>query len=145
MANPVSKYKEGEVCVAARRAALLLFAIVLGGTTLQQPAADGRRLPPSPMQLLQQADDHYRAQEWALAVEKYEAALARQPDLVRVFFFLGNSYERWYDQSRPGEPVNDARLQKAIEYYRLASERDSEPRMRTLAQEYLRAAERPAR
>ena len=129
--------------MAARWAAVFLLALVLGGTTLQQPAADGRRLPLTAIELVQQADRHYRAEQWALAIEKYEAALALQPDLVRAFFFLGNSYDRLYDPARAGEAANDACLEKAVENYRRAAEQDEDPRMRTLALEYLRAAARP--
>lgn len=85
----------------------------------------------------------YQAGKWREATERYEVAAANDPELPGVFFFLGNSYDNLYRPSRAGEPDNDAYLQKAIENYRIAADRDPEPIMRQRAMEYLVAAYGP--
>lgn len=96
-----------------------------------------------------EANDHYRAGQWADAARGYEAVIAAQPDyqamphLSTAFFFLGHSYENLYRPARQGEPDNDEFIHKAIENYRLAAERSAEPDYRRLAMEYLVAAYGP--
>ena len=61
-----------------------------------------------------------------------------------VFFFLGNSYDNVYRPTRKGEATNDAYLEKAIANYKLASQKiTGDPKMRTLALQYLVAAYGP--
>jgi tetratricopeptide (TPR) repeat protein len=96
-----------------------------------------------------EANDHYRAGQWAEAAAGYEAVIAAGPDydamphLSTAYFFLGHSYENLYRPTRQGEPDNDAYIHKAIENYRLATERSAEPTYRRLAMEYLVAAYGP--
>jgi tetratricopeptide (TPR) repeat protein len=85
----------------------------------------------------------YQAQDWAKAAARYEDALQQNPDLVTAYFFLGNSYDNLYRPSRQGEPENDAYIEKAIRNYRIAAERETDPKMRKLAMEYLVAAYGP--
>lgn len=122
---------------SGRFVALLIVAVIFAETPLQQPPSDGRQLPPSAMQLATEAHEHYRAQQWEAAAAKYEAALAAQPDMVGAFFFLANSYGNLYSPARSADGANDAYLQKAIRNYRLAAERDTDPKMKKLATEYL--------
>ena len=49
----------------------------------------------------------YQAQDWKAAAEKYEDALASDPDHGEAYFFLGNSYDNVQAEPR-GEPENDA-------------------------------------
>jgi superkiller protein 3 len=90
-----------------------------------------------------EANDLYTASKWREAAERYEAAAANDPTLPGVYFFLGNSYDNLYKPSRAGEEQNDQYLQKAIENYRIAAEKDPEPIMRQRAMEYLVAAYGP--
>jgi tetratricopeptide (TPR) repeat protein len=87
-----------------------------------------------------EANDLYKASKWEGAAEHYEIAAANDPTLPGVYFFLGNSYDNMYKPSRQGEPDNDAYLQKAIENYRIAADKDTTPLMRQRAMEYLVAA-----
>ena len=87
-----------------------------------------------------EANEAYRAQDWAEAVEKYEYALQQDPDKAEVYFYLGNSYDNRYKPSRAGEPDNDALMQKAVANYKLASERAPDPAIKKLALQYLVSA-----
>jgi tetratricopeptide (TPR) repeat protein len=83
-----------------------------------------------------EANDAYRGQDWKRAADKYEYAVSQNPDLVEAYFYLGNSYE----PARAGEAENDAYIQKALNNYKISSERDTNPKMKTLALQYLVAA-----
>jgi tetratricopeptide (TPR) repeat protein len=95
----------------------------------------------------------YAANDYREAVVKYEEAIQLDPeDGINscgaspgcVYFFLGNSYDNLYRPTRKGEPNNDANLTKAIENYKLASQKiTNDPKMRTLALQYLVAAYGP--
>jgi tetratricopeptide (TPR) repeat protein len=95
------------------------------------------------MKSFKDANTQYAAQEWKKAADKYEQALAANPDLVTAYFFLGNSYDNLYKPSRVGEPENDAYMQKAVDNYKKAASRETDPKMRKLAMEYLVAAYGP--
>jgi tetratricopeptide (TPR) repeat protein len=90
-----------------------------------------------------EANDLYKASNWKEAAERYEVAAASDPTLPGVYFFLGNSYDNQFKPSRIGEPDNDVVLQKAIENYRIAADKDPDPLMRQRAMEYLVAAYGP--
>jgi tetratricopeptide (TPR) repeat protein len=89
------------------------------------------------------AVDFYKAQDWKQAVANYEYTVQQNPDKVEAYFYLGNSYDNLYKPSRQGEPENDAYMQKAIENYQKAAQRDPNPQMKKLALEYLVAAYGP--
>ena len=124
-------------------AAVLLVSLATTGAAFQQPPRDAARAPASAERLASEAQDLYRARQWLLAADKYEAALAAQPDLVSVYFFLGHCYDNLYKPSRAGEAGNDPYLEKAIHNYQLAAERDTDPKTKKLAMEYLVAAYGP--
>jgi tetratricopeptide (TPR) repeat protein len=95
------------------------------------------------MKAFKDGNDQYRAQQWKPAADHYEEAVASNPDLVQVYFFLGNSYDNLYKPSRAGEADNDAYIQKAIANYKIAAQRDTNPQMKKLAMDYLVAAYGP--
>jgi tetratricopeptide (TPR) repeat protein len=98
------------------------------------------------MKAFKDANVAYQAQDWKRAVERYEAAIAANPDLnaggVTPYFFLGNSYDNLYKPARAGEAENDSYIQKAIENYKISAQKDT-GQMRTRAMEYLVAAYGP--
>jgi tetratricopeptide (TPR) repeat protein len=98
------------------------------------------------MKAFKDANVAYQAQDWKRAVERYEAAIAANPDLnaggVTPYFFLANSYDNLYKPARAGEAENDAYIQKAIEHYKISAQKDT-GQMRTRAMEYLVAAYGP--
>jgi tetratricopeptide (TPR) repeat protein len=85
----------------------------------------------------------YQQQEYRKSAAAYEEALKADPNLTAAYFYLGNSYDNLYKPARQGEAENDAYLQKAIENYQLAAEKESDPKMRKLSLEYLVAAYGP--
>jgi len=95
------------------------------------------------MKAFKDANVAYQAQDWKKAVDRYEAAIASNPDLnaggVTPYFFLANSYDNLYKPTRAGEPENDANIQKAIQNYKISAQKDT-GQMRTRAMEYLVAA-----
>jgi len=105
------------------------------------------------MKAYKDANKLYAANDYREAVVKYEEAIQLDPeDNINscgsspgcVYFFLGNSYDNLYRPTRKGEPNNDAYLDKAIQNYKLASEKiTNDPKMRTLALQYLVAAYGP--
>jgi tetratricopeptide (TPR) repeat protein len=91
-----------------------------------------------------EANGLYQGQDWKAAAEKYEEVLAlnpTDPQLLTSYFFLGNSYDNQFKPGRENDPANDALLTKAIENYKLGSERiQDNPQIRTLSLQYLVAA-----
>jgi tetratricopeptide (TPR) repeat protein len=92
-----------------------------------------------------EANQLYQRGDFKRAIPVYEKAIAFNPDMGVVYFFLGNSYDNLYKPSLKGEPENDANLTKAVEYYQKATEviKDEDiqgPQIRKLSYEYLIAA-----
>ncbi len=95
----------------------------------------------------------YASSDWRAAVDKYEETTKLDPDNTLqtcqvgpgcVYFYLANSYDNLYRPVKRGEPANDELLEKAIENYKLASEKiTQDEKMRTLSLEYLVAAYGP--
>jgi len=105
------------------------------------------------MKAYKDANKLYAANDYRAAAEKYEEAIHMDPaDNINscggsagcVYFYLGNSYDNVYRPTRRGEPNNDALLEKAIANYKMAAEKIvDDPKMRTLALQYLVAAYGP--
>jgi tetratricopeptide (TPR) repeat protein len=85
------------------------------------------------------ANQLYQRQQYREAAEKYEEAIAANPDLADAYFFLANSYDNQFRPARRGEPENDQLMEKAIANYKIAAQRAStEPNnIRQLALQYL--------
>ncbi len=95
-----------------------------------------------------EANGLYQAQNYKDAIAKYEEVLSLDPEFrvgegVTPYFFIANSYDNLYKPARKGEPENDAYLTKAIENYKLAAEKDTDPTMKKRAMEYLVSAYGP--
>jgi tetratricopeptide (TPR) repeat protein len=103
------------------------------------------------MKAFKDGNKAYAASDWRAAAAKYEEAR----DLTEgdaacewcpaIYFYLGNSYDNMYRPARKGEPANDALMQKAVDNYKLASEKLTEETApkRSLALEFLVAAYGP--
>lgn len=88
----------------------------------------------------------YTQQDYKRAAAKYEETVAdnpTEPDLTQAYFYLGNSYDNLYKPSRKGEADNDQNLTKAVEYYKIAVERVTDPIVKQRSLEYLVAAYGP--
>lgn len=98
------------------------------------------------MKAFKEANELYKRSDFKAAAERYEAVYQYNPDFFGIgYFFLGNSYDQLYKPSRKGEPENDAYLQKAVQYYKLATEKIKDtdpdgPTIRERAFDYLIAA-----
>jgi predicted Zn-dependent protease len=89
------------------------------------------------MKAIKDAHKLYQANDWRAASEKYEEALQLNPDAGDMYFYLGNAYDNLYRPTRKGEPNNDAYLTKAIENYKLGSERATTPVVKQRSLQYL--------
>ena len=85
----------------------------------------------------------YATSDWRAAAAKYEEAMQMDPNNTLIHFYLANSYDNLYRPARAGEAANDALLQKAVDNYKLASEKIADPKMKRLSLEYLVAAYGP--
>jgi len=103
------------------------------------------------MKAFKDGNKAYAASDWRVAVNKYEeAAQLTAGDTTcewcpAIYFYLGNSYDNMYRPARKGEAANDALMQKAVDNYKLASEKlteESQPK-RSLALDFLVAAYGP--
>jgi tetratricopeptide (TPR) repeat protein len=103
--------------------------------------------------LFKDANALYQQQEYKRAAEKYQETLDLDPNLTvpceggpcsaAAYFYLANSYDQLYKPARQGEAENDAYLQKAVENYKIAAEKETHPKMKRLALQYLAAAYGP--
>ena len=127
------------------------LALVLGlGVAL---AGCGKMNEIRAMKAFKDGNKLYSANDYREASQKYEEAIQLDPqDNINscgtspgcVYFYLGNSYDNLYRPTRKGEPTNDAYLEKAIANYKLAAEKiTNDPKMRTLALQYLVATYGP--
>lgn len=94
-------------------------------------------------QVLRNANSLYQAQNYKEAAAKYEEVLQRDPTMSVVYFYLANSYDNMYKPTKPGATTNPAMLTKAIENYKLAIEREQDPKMKKLSLQYLASAYGP--
>lgn len=97
------------------------------------------------MKAFKDGNKAYTASDWRAAAEKYEQASQLDPNNAAIYFYLANSYDNMYRPARKGEPNNDALLAKAVDNYKLASEKLTEETVpkRSLALEFLVAAYGP--
>jgi tetratricopeptide (TPR) repeat protein len=89
------------------------------------------------MKAIKDAHKLYQANDWRAAAEKYEEALQLNPNEGDMYFYLGNSYDNMYRPTRKGEANNDAYLAKAIENYKLGSERAKQAVVKQRSLQYL--------
>ena len=91
----------------------------------------------------------YAQKDWKKSVEKYEAVVehedsfAQVPQLATAYFFLGNSYDQLYKPAKQGDATNDSYIQKAIENYRKAADKNTDKAWKKSSLEYLAAAYGP--
>jgi len=90
-----------------------------------------------------EANALYSQQEYKRATVKYEEVIAADPEMSAAYFYLANSYDNLYKPSRKGEKDNDGYLTKAIEYYKIAGEKEKDKTLRTRSFQFLIAAYGP--
>jgi len=88
----------------------------------------------------------YARKDWKKAAEKYEEvvkhddAVQKYPQLQTAYFFLANSYDQLYKPAKQGDAANDAYIQKAIDNYRKAADKNTDKAWKKSSLEYLAAA-----
>jgi tetratricopeptide (TPR) repeat protein len=90
-----------------------------------------------------EANTLYAQQEYKRAAVLYEKVIAADSEMSVAYFYLANSYDNLYKASRKGEKDNDAYLTKAIEFYKIASEKETDATLRTRSFQFLIAAYGP--
>ena len=97
------------------------------------------------MKAFKDGNKAYTSSDWRAAVQEYEHARELNPENGAIYFYLANSYDNLYRPARKGEPANDELLTKAVENYKIASEKLTEETVpkRSLALEFLVAAYGP--
>jgi len=88
----------------------------------------------------QDANGMYKKGDYQGAVARYEDSVRFNPDLGFAYFFLGNSYDQLYKPAKQGDATNDAYIQKAIENYRKAADKNQDKQWKKSSLEYLAAA-----
>jgi tetratricopeptide (TPR) repeat protein len=86
------------------------------------------------------ANAMYQSQDYKGAAGKYEEVVSLDPSMGDAYFFLGNSYDNLYRPTKRGDAANDGYLTKAIDNYKLAADKASDPKIKKLSLEYLVAA-----
>ena len=101
------------------------------------------------MRTFKEANTEYGRANYDRAIEEYEEVLALIPEdseselarqMTSSYFYIGNSYDNLYKPALRGEADNEAFLDHAIEYYRLAADRIPDPSLKKLSMQYLVAA-----
>jgi len=118
---------------------------ILAGTAILVAVASGACSRVGNLQArkaFKEANGLYQGQNYKEAINRYNEVLAADPnfitgDGVTPYFFVGNSYDNLYKPARKGEADNDANLTKAIENYKIAAQKDTNPKMKKLALDYL--------
>jgi tetratricopeptide (TPR) repeat protein len=123
------------------RVSAAVLAVALGLSVL--PSAGCRQIASLKAKMaFKDANTAYQAGDYRKAAAKYEEAVAQDPKLTPVYFYLANSYDNLYKPARKGEAENDAYLTKAVEFYKKAGELSEDPKLRKLSLEYLVATYR---
>lgn len=104
------------------------------------------------MRTFKEANLLYGRGDYEAAIEEYQhvvdvvnedpAAELSQAMSV-AYFYIANCYDNLYTPAFRGEPENDALLDNAVEYYRLAADRIPNRDFKTLSMQYLVAAYGP--
>jgi tetratricopeptide (TPR) repeat protein len=89
------------------------------------------------------ANTLYQTQDYKAAAARYEEVVSLDPSIGDAYFYLANSYDNQYRATKKGDAANDALLTKAIDGYKTASEKATNPKIKKLALEYLVAAYGP--
>ena len=92
------------------------------------------------MKRFKEANVLYQRQDYQNARVAYEEVVAENPEMTVAYFYLANSYDNLYKPALRGEPENDAFLERAVENYKIAAEREEDAGRQKLAMQYLVAA-----
>ena len=129
-----------------RAASVAIVALVSGASLVSAGCGKYSWGTLSAVKAFKDANVEYARKDWKKAAEKYEEvvkhedAMDKLPQLQTAYFFLGNSYDQMYKPAKQGDATNDGYIQKAIEYYRKAADKNQDKQWKKSALEYLAAA-----
>jgi tetratricopeptide (TPR) repeat protein len=129
-----------------RAASLATVALVCGASVAATGCGKYSWGTLSAVKSFKDANVEYARKDWKKAAEKYEDvvthedAMAKLPQLQTAYFFLGNSYDQLYKPAKQGDATNDGYIQKAIENYRKAADKNQDKAWKKSSLEYLAAA-----
>ena len=129
-----------------RAASLATVALVCGASVAATGCGKYSWGTLSAVKSFKDGNVEYARKDWKKAAEKYEEvikhedAMAKVPQLATAYFFLGNSYDQMYKPAKQGDATNDAYIQKAIENYRKAADKNTDKAWKKSSLEYLAAA-----
>ena len=98
------------------RAALAVAAAVSIGGCSQIESLKARKA-------FKDANNFYAAGEYKKAAEAYEQVVASNPDELRAYFYLANSYDNMYSTDKPDDPTNRGYMDKAIKFYQESADK----------------------
>ncbi len=90
-----------------------------------------------------EANAFYVQQDYKKAADKYQEVVENDPEFTNAYFYLANSLDNLYKPSRKGEKQNDGYLADAVKYYKIAADREKDPKQKKLALDFLLAAYQP--
>jgi tetratricopeptide (TPR) repeat protein len=93
----------------------------------------------------------YKAQNYEAAAKKYAEVIevgcpggvCDPEELAHSYFYLASSYDNDFRPGKKGDPANDEKLTKAVQYYEEASEKDPDELFRKRALQYMVAVYGP--
>src|SRR5688572_888655 len=97
--------------------------VVLAGVVLFSATGCAQLGRVQAMRAYKAANQKYTQQQYGEAAKFYEEAIAQDPELASVYFYLGNSYDQQYRPGKAGEAANDAFLQQAEKNYQIAADK----------------------
>ena len=92
------------------------------------------------LKVIKDAHSLYQRGDYQGAAPLYEQVIENDPNLTVAYFYLANSYDNMFRPALRGQADNDQLLERAIDNYITAIDRETDPGMRTLAMQYLVAA-----
>jgi tetratricopeptide (TPR) repeat protein len=135
--------------IRSRAASVATVALVCGASLAATGCGKYSWSTLSAVKSFKDGNVEYARKDWKRAAEKYEEvvkhedAVTKYPQLQTAYFFLANSYDQMYKPAKQGDATNDAYIQKAIENYRRAADKNTDKAWKKSSLEYLAAAYGP--
>ena len=104
-----------------RSAGIVRMVVVLGSVASVAGCSQIDKL--KARKAFKDANAAYQGQDYRKAVQLYQEVIATNPDEVRAYFYLANSYDQLYKSDRPDDPANRQNIEKAVNFYQTSAEK----------------------